>query len=99
MRGSKTSVLEAVRPVISLLKKSNVSDISLGFIRSVKGRRDGKVDIKIREISGAILLSCTSKRYHQDIRIYDEDISNIVNIFSSLSEEKYRIRIHRDDGE
>ncbi len=93
-RGSKTSLLEPLSPVVKALERYRLGELSYGYIRSVKGRRDARVDVKIREISGAILLSCTTKHYHQELRLYTkEERRTIAKILQQeLPRERYRIR-------
>ncbi len=94
MRGKKTTIIEALVPVAKVLTKAGIDEISAGYIRSVKGRKDVVVDIKVREISGGILLSCTTKRYHQDLRLYTnrsgEEVFTLLS--QSLSQERFRVR-------
>jgi len=93
MRGSKTSVIDKLRPVVYHLQKRGEKDMSLGFIHSVRGRKDAVTDIKVRKISGAVLLSCTTKRYHQEIRIYTKQSPEAIRrILRMLPHEQLRIR-------
>ena len=94
MRGKKTTIIEALIPVVKVLIREGVEEMSAGYIRSVKGRRDATIDIKVREISGGVLLSCTTKRYHQDLRLYTKE--SIDEVFSllvkTLPRDGFRIR-------
>ena len=94
MRGKKTTIIEALIPLAKVLTKNGFEEISAGYIRSVKGRKDVTIDVKVREVSGGILLSCTTKRYHQDLRIYTtRDTDEVFSLFSrTLSSERFRVR-------
>ncbi len=94
MRGKKTTIIEALTPIVRVLIKGGIEEISAGYIRSVKGRKDVIIDIKVREISGGILLSCTTKRYHQDLRLYTNRSGEEVFMLLSqvLSSKRFRVR-------
>ncbi len=94
MRGKKTSFLEPLKPLIFFFIKNGIREFSYGYIRSVKGRRDARIDIKVKKESGSCLLSCTTKHYHQNIRIYHIDFYFLIELLKSFKkrEKNFRIR-------
>jgi hypothetical protein len=92
MRGKKTSVIDTAEPILKLLKKNSITDISYGIIISVKDRKDHRTSIKITPESGCLLMTLTGKRYKQELRIYGilekEEIER--NLKKELGEQ-YRI--------
>lgn len=92
MRGNKTTAIDAVKLINTILNKHGITNTSFGIIVSIKGRRDHRTNIKHSSESGAHLLTVTSKRYKQEFRIYD-DVSPevIMNILEQNLGEQYRI--------
>ena len=92
MRGKKTSSIDAIKIITKILEKNNIQEISYGIIVFVKNRKDHKVSVKIQELSGALLITATSKRYKQEIRIYgDETKESITKILQEELGENFRI--------
>ena len=92
MRGSKTTAIDPVKKIIKILSKQGITNISLGIIISIKGRRDHRATIKHSSETGAHLLTVIGKRYKQEFRIYD-DVSPevILNILKENLGEQFRI--------
>lgn len=91
MRGSKTTALDAVQKINSLLAKHGIIHTSYGIIVSIKGRRDHHTTIKHRSHSGCHLLTIISKMYKQEFRIYDNISPNtLMNILKKNLGEQYR---------
>lgn len=92
MRGNKTTAIDAVKTINTLLAKHHITNTSFGIIISVRGRRDHRSTIKHQSESGAHVLTVTSKMYKQEYRIYD-DVSPevIMNILRQNLGEQFRI--------
>lgn len=92
MRGNKTTAIDGVKVINSLLNKHGITNTSFGIIISIKGRRDHRTTIKHSSESGAHLLTVTSKRYKQEFRIYDDvSFEVIMNILKQNLGEQFRI--------
>lgn len=86
-RGKKTTIIPQAKEIEKVLRKNGISDISYGIIIPVKGRKDHIVTIKRSDESGAHLLIVVSKRYKQQIRVYDAVSSDVIEkILRSLGE-------------
>jgi len=92
MRGNKTTAIDGVKVINKLLKKKGITNTSFGIIISIKGRRDHRTTVKHTSLSGAHLLTITSKMYKQEFRIYD-DVSPevIMDILRDNLGEQFRI--------
>ncbi len=92
MKGNKTTAIEPVRTIHKLLKKNGIEKISYGIIVSIKGRRDHRAQVKIKQDTGCILCTVTSKRYKQEFRIY-ESVSTefLVELCQKNLGEQFRI--------
>ncbi len=92
MRGSKTTAIKHVRAIVKILNKENILNISYGIIINVRNRRDHTLSIKIRNESGAKLISVTSKLYKQELRIYDNVSEKILkDIIKNKLTGKFRL--------
>lgn len=91
MRGKKTSLIDTAEPILKILKKHEISDISYGIIVSIKNRKDHRTSIKVTAESGCLLMTLTGKRYKQELRIYGEYTSKYIQkILKPNLGEQYR---------
>ncbi len=91
MKGKKTTLTDASRKIYEILLKNNINKVACGIIIQVKGRKDHKISIKIKQENGCTNLSVTGKYYKQELRIYDEEIEKISQLLKKENDENLRI--------
>lgn len=91
MRGKKTTAIQKVKEIDTILKKNGIYDTSFGIIIPVRKRRDHRVTVKYIHEGSCHLLSVTTKLYKQEYRIYDQVTKNtLVGILKEHLGEQFR---------